>query len=145
MNFTLSEVNQAIAAAVKAAIPSVTVYDNPNQQNTVLPAAFLTYRGEQELKDQIGNRWMQKLSFDLCYLVDYNLPDLGDQYRAAAESLDGTLDSVLYAGNKPLRVENRSWFVELDALHYQFDIPVRLMKPYTPTPMKSMSLEEKIK
>lgn len=145
MTYTLSGVNQAIAAAVKGALPEVTVYDNPNQQNTVLPAAFLTYRGEQGMDDQIGNRWMQKLRFDLCYQVEYNLPDLLDQYRTAAEFLDYAMDSVLYAGNTPLRIENRSWFVELDALHYQFDIPIRLMKPYSPTPMKSMTLEERNK
>lgn len=145
MTYTLSGVNQAIAAVIKGALPGVTVYDNPNQQKTTLPAVFLTYRGEQGMDDQIGNRWMQKLRIDLCYLVDYNLPDLGDQYRAAAGALDEVMDSLPYSGSAVLRVENRSWFVELDALHYQFDIPVRLMKPYTPVTMQKMTLEERIK
>ncbi|WP_312637029.1 DUF6838 family protein [Oscillibacter sp.] len=145
MNYTLADVNQAIADAVASVIPGVTIYDNPNQQDTALPAVFINYRGEQPTRQGIDNRWTQTLKFDLCYLVEYNLPNMNDLYRAAADSLAYALTELQYAGGVKLSTRNHSWHVELDALHYQFDVPVRLMKPYAPNYMQTMTLEEKSK
>ena len=146
MNYTLSDVNQAIADAVVSAIPGVTVYDNPNQQDTKLPAVFINYRGEQPTKRGIDNRWTQTLKFDLSYTVDYNLPNMNDLYRAAAELLADALTELQYADGVKLRTLNHSWHIESgDALHYQFDVPVRMMKPYSPNYMQTMALEEKSK
>lgn len=143
MNYTPSNVNEAIAAATISAIPEVTIYDNPNQQDTKLPAVFINYRGEQPIKQGIDNRWTQTLKFDLCYLVEYNLPNMNDLYRAAADSLAYALTELQYADGVKLPTRNHSWYVELDGLHYQFDVPVRLMKPYAPNYMQAMTLEEK--
>lgn len=143
MNYTLSDVNQAIADAVVSAIPGVTVYDNPNQQDTKLPAAFINYRGEQPTKRGIDNRWTQTLKFDLCYLVDYNLPNMNDLYREAADSLADSLTELRYADGITFPTLKHSWHIELDGLHYQFDVPVRMMKPYSPNYMQTMILEEK--
>jgi len=145
VNYTLSDVNQSIANAVVSAIPSVTVYDNPNQQDTKLPAVFVNYRGEQPTKRGIGNQWTQTLKFDLSYTVDYNLPNMNDLYRAAADALAYALTELQYADGVKLRTLNHSWYIELDALHYQFDVPVRFMKPYSPKYMQTMTLEEKSK
>lgn len=140
--FTLEMVNAAISAAVAAALPGVTVYDNPSQQGARMPAVFIGYRGEQKVEDQIGGRWLRKLRYDLCYLERRNLPDLGDRYRRAAEALDLALDVIPYPDGKPLRAERRNWFVELDGLHYQFDLTVRVRLPHTPVYMENMDLKE---
>lgn len=145
MNYMLSDVNQAIAAAVVSAIPEATVYDNPNQQDTKLPAVFINYRGEQPTKRGIDNRWTQTLKFDLCYTVDYNLPNMNDLYRTAAELLADALTELQYADGVKFSTLNHSWHIELDALHYQFDMPMRVMKPYSPNYMQTMTLEEKSK
>lgn len=142
--YTPDGINQALAAAILAAIPGVHIYDNPNQQGTKLPAVFISYRGDQPIQRQIGGRWMQTLKFDLSYMVELNLPDTGDQYRTAAAALDDTLDTLVMADGSTLLTTKRSWHTDLDALHYQLDLPVRLKRPYTPAPMRTMTLEEKI-
>lgn len=144
-DFTLTELNQAVASAVSAAVPGVNIYDNPNQEGTELPAVFITYRGEQLLERQIGNRWMRTVRFDVVYMEELNAPNMGDLYRAAAESLDYALDTVPLSDGTPLRVLNRSWFVELDALHYQFDVKVRVAKPETANYIKTLNLTEELK
>lgn len=144
--FTLAMVNEAIAAAVAAALPGVTVYDSPNQQNTRLPALFITHRGEQGLDGQVGERWLRRLKFDLCYLEELNLPDLGDRYRGAAEALDLALAALPYADGLPLRCAKRTWFVELDGLHYQFDLTARVSLPGNPAKMENLQdLKEGLK
>lgn len=140
--FTLELLHQAIGEAVCTALPGVTVYDNPSQQGTRLPALFITCRGTQRIEDQIGGRWLRKLRYDLCYLERHNRPDLGERYIRAAEALDGALESVSYPDGLPLRLEKRGWFVELDSMHYQFDLNIRVRLPYTPNFMESMNLKE---
>lgn len=140
--FMLALVNGAISDAVKAALPDVTVYDNPSQQGAKLPAVFIRHRGEQKVEDQIGGCWLRKLRYDLCYLERRNLPDLGDRYRRAAEALDLALETIPYPDGKPLRAERRNWFVELDGLHYRFDLTVRVRLPHTPIYMENMDLKE---
>lgn len=114
------------------------VYDSPSQQGTVLPALFITYRGEQSLEGQTGGRWLRRLRFDLAYLEELNLPDLGDRYRAAAETLDLALHTIRYADGLPLRCRKRNWFVELDSLHYQFDLAVLVSIPDGAVKMKEL-------
>lgn len=146
IEYTLEGVNQAIAAAVAQAIPGVHIYDNPNQQDTKLPAVFITYRGDQPSKRQIDNRWTQTLKFDLCYMVEYNLPNMNDLYRSAAEALSYSLTEIHYASGIDLVTLNHAWHIEPgDALHYQFDLPVRLKKPAAWSPVKKLLLKEEIK
>lgn len=142
--FTLTAVNEALSNVISSAIPGVTVYDNPNQENTAIPAVFLNYRGEQGIQKQIGNRWMRKLRYDVVYMAELNLPNLNDLYRSAAEALDYHLEEIPF-GNEEICAINRTWFVELDSLHYQFDIFARVSKPYAPTYMQSAEIKEEIK
>lgn len=140
--FTLSLVNEAIALAVSKALPGVTVYDNPNQQGTRLPALFLTYRGEQRTENQLGGRRLRKLRYDLCYLERKNIPDAGDRFRRAAEALDEGMDTIPYADGRPLHTARRSWAQEGDELHYHFDLTARVVLPDESRPIKELDLKE---
>lgn len=124
--FTLEGVNQAVAAAVTAALPGVTVYDDPRQQGTTLPALFITYAGEQEMCQQVGGRWLARVSLALRYLERKNLPDLGQRYRRAAQALDEGLALLPFPGGRPLRPVARRWSVEEGALCYRLELALRL-------------------
>jgi len=77
-------------------------------------------------------------------MAELNLPNLNDLYRSAAEALDYHLKEIP-SGNEVICAINRTWFVELDSLHYQFDIFARVSKPYAPTYMQSAEIKEEIK
>lgn len=142
--FTLELVNQAIAAVVVKALPGVTVYASPNQQHTRLPALFIGYRGEQALERQVGSCWLRRLRYDLAYLEQRNLPDLGERYQRVAEALDLALETIPFADGRPLRTTKRCWLTELDGLHYHIDLTVRVAASHVPQHMEQIKLKEGI-
>lgn len=144
--YTLEAVNKAIASAVAAAVPDAVghIYDSPRQQSTGLPAVFLNYRGEQGLKKQIGNRWLQTLRMDIVYLVEPNLPNEGSLLRDAAGALDYALETLAVGGER-IRALNRQWHTERGELHYQLDLRLRLSMPHSADRMETMDLTEGFK
>lgn len=144
--YTLEAVNKAIASAVAAAVPDASghIYDSPRQQSTGLPAVFLNYRGEQGLKKQIGNRWLQTLRMDIVYLVEPNLPNEGSLLRDAAGALDYALETLTVGGER-IRALNRQWHTERGELHYQLDLRLRLSMPHSADRMETMDLTEGFK
>ena len=130
--------------------PGMPVYNNPNQQETDLPAWFINFVPGSSIKKQVGNRYLRSLHIDLVYLEEYNLPDLYDRYLTVAETLDETLEvfAYVYEGQKYLlRTRERNWRVSLADLHYEFKLDVRVSLSKTPDPlMLTMeSLNQKIK
>lgn len=144
--YTLEAVNKAVASAVAAAVPDAAghIYDSPRQQSTGLPAVFLNYRGEQKLKKQIGNRWLQTLRMDIVYLVEPNLPNEGSLLRDAAGALDYALET-LTVGGECIRALDRQWHTERGELHYQLDLRLRLSMPHSADRMETMDLTEGFK
>lgn len=120
MSFTLQELTAALAGHLAPHLPGVTFYDNPNQQGTQLPALFLQ-KTHARITGKTGPRFLRKLGLDLVYLVDFNRPDMQDQYMDAAEILDGHLELFPCQGAL-LRTYGRHWTVQEDALHYTFDL-----------------------
>lgn len=141
---TLAALNLAIAGAVKEALPEVTVYDNPNQQGSDLPCVVINYRNSSAVDKQIGNRFLRTVKYDLVYLEEYNLPDLNDRFLRAADALDERMELFSFPGANPIRTLNRNWFVELAALHYQFDVKARVSLPDEGVPMEEMRLFEEV-
>lgn len=139
MNFTISTIAKSLADYLATSLPGVSFYEDPNQQGTVLPCAFLQQRYSY-LERQTGGYWLRRIGLDLTYLVDYNLPNMQQLYQAAAETLDLTLDAFPYSDgeNAPVLIQahNREWNIDLDALHYKFEIRERVSLPEDGTPMR---------
>ena len=84
----------------------------------------------------------------MTYLVDYNLPNLQQLYQAAAESLDLVMETFPYSDGTEttlLRTHNREWSIDLDALHYKFELQERVTLPKDFNPMQTMDYNAEVK
>ena len=141
MNFTVSTIAQSLADYLAPALPGAVFYEDPNQQGTETPCAFLQQRYSR-LEPHTGGYWLRRIGLDLTYLVDYNLPNMQQLYPQAAEALDLVMETFPYSDGKGgtalLRAHNREWNIDLDALHYKFEIRERAVLPEDGTPMKNI-------
>jgi hypothetical protein len=70
-------------------------------------------------------------------------------YQTAAEALDEVMETFPYTdgtteGTALLRTYNREWRIDLDAMHYKFELQVWVESQQTGTPMESMSYQEDV-
>lgn len=126
MTFTMQALTHSLADYLAPAMPGFTFYDNPNQQGTKTPAMFFQ-RTRAKITKRLGGRFLRQLGLDLVCLVEYDLPDMEDQYTAAADVLDERLDTFPYSSgeggeNVLLRTYERNWYIQDNALHYKFDL-----------------------
>lgn len=147
MNFTIQTVALSLADYLADALPGVTFFEDPNQQGTETPCMFLQQR-YSTIKKQLNGRYLRTIGLDLTYLEDYNLPDMQQKYQAAAEALDYMLETFPYTDGESesesavlLRTYDREWRIDLDALHYKFELRVWVTKPETGEPMETMDLD----
>lgn len=148
MNFTISTIASSLAAYLAPTMPGVTMYEDPNQQGTQPPCMFLQQRYSYTKLRQNG-RWLRQIGLDLTYLEDYNLPNMQQLYQAAAEALDLVMETFPYSdgtteGTTLLRTYNREWRIDLDALHYKFELQVWVTLPETATPMQTMDYNAEV-
>lgn len=149
MTFTIKTIADSIAGHFSTLLSGVTWYEDPNQQGTKCPCAFLQLMSSDVKLRQAG-RLLRTLRFDLTYLEDYNLPDLQRRYQEAQEILDLNFETFTYADGsvddkqKPitttLRTYNRQASIDLDALHYKFDLMIWLEPEEDAKFMQSLSL-----
>lgn len=144
MNLMVSTISKSLADYLAPIFPGVTMYEDPNQQGSQPPCMFLQTRYNR-LKLEMGGYWLRTLGLDLTYLLGYNLPDLQRQYQAAAEALDLVMETFPYSdgsseGQALLRTYDREWTVDLDAMHYKFELRERVTLP-TPEAVKMQELE----
>lgn len=142
MNFTISTIARSLAAYLAPSFPDVTFYEDPNQQGTTTPCMFLQQRYSYTKLRQ-GGRWLRQIGLDLTYLVDYNLPNMQQLYQTAAESLDLVMETFPYTdgtteGTTFLRTYDREWRIDLDAMHYKFELQVWVELPGDFNPMETM-------
>ena len=74
-----------------------------------------------------AGRFLREIGIDLTYLEDYNLPDLQRRYTTAAEALDMVMETFLYTDGTNtglVRTYDREATIDLDALHYIFELRV---------------------
>lgn len=144
MNFTLKTVARSLADYLAPALPGCTFYEDPNQQDSNMPCAFLQQRYANTVL-QTGGRWLRTVGLDLTYLEDYNLPDLQQRYQRAAEALDLALETFPYqdgaGGSTLLRTYDRDWTIDLDALHYKFELRILVSLPEQGTKMEHLDPE----
>lgn len=148
MNFTISTIASSLASYLAPSFPGVTFYENPNQQGTETPCMFLQQRYSY-IKVKTAGRFLRQIGLDLTYLVDYNLPNMQQLYQAAAEQLDLVMETFPYTdgtteGTSLLRTYEREWRIDLDAMHYKFELQVWVNTPNTITPMETMNYQEAV-
>ena len=149
MNFTITTIAQSLADYLAPVLPGVTMFEDPNQQGTTTPAMFLQQRYSY-IQKQTDGYYIRRIGLDLTYLEDYNLPDLHQKYLLVAEALDLVMDTFLYSdGEKEehtrVRAYDREWTVDLDALHYKFELRERVTVQEVSEKMHKMGLTITIK
>ena len=142
MNFTITTIAVSLANYLQSYLPGVQLLEDPAQQKTQTPAIFLQQR-YSFIERQVGEYWIHTIGLDLTYLEDYNLPNLQQLYLTAAEALDLCMDSFPYSDGTTestvnLLTYDRTWTIDLDALHYKFELRERVSLPETGTPMQSI-------
>lgn len=143
MTFTIQTVARSLADYLSPHLPGVTFYEDPNQQDSVLPCAFLQQRYSY-LSFRTGGRWYRRIGLDLTYLEDYNLVDLQRRYQRTAEILDLALETFPYSdgdGSTLLRTYDREWRIDADALHYKFELRVFVSQPEAFHPMEHLTTD----
>lgn len=148
MNLTTETVAKSLAAYLSPLFPDVTMYENPNQQGTHVPCMFLQQRSST-IKLQTGGYWLRTLKLDLTYLIGFNLPDMQQRYTKAAEVLDLAMETFPYTDGSgetatPLRAFDREASIDLDALHYKFELRARVSVPAEYEKMQELELNERI-
>lgn len=148
MIFTISNIAASIASYLHDYLPDVTFYENPNQQLSDMPCMFIQQRGPARIENKTSDRYLRTIPLDLTYLEDYNLTDLQERYQSVAEVLDGVMETFPYVSDDEdalIRTYNREWTVDLDALHYKFEIRVWVYPNITKVPMMDYDLVEVIR
>lgn len=149
MNFTISTLAQSLAAYLAPSLPGVTFFENPNQQGSTTPCMFLQQRYSY-IKVRTSGRFLRQIGLDLTYLEDYNLPDLQQRYEQAAETLDLVMETFPYLDGsgdpaRLIRTYDREWRIDLDAMHYKFELQIWVDTPDDGTPMETMNYNESVK
>ena len=149
MNLTVSTISKSIADYLAPILPGVAMYEDPNQQGSQPPCMFLQVRYGR-LSREMSGYWLRRLGLDLVYLLDYNLPDLQRRYQTAGEALDIALETFPYSDGVTegktvlLRTYDREWNIDLDELHYKFELRERVNTPEQFAKMQTMDLDEDI-
>lgn len=149
MNFTVSTISKSLADYLAPSFPGVAFYEDPNQQGSKPPMMFLQTRTNR-LELKTGGYWRRIMGVDLVYLLDYNLPNLQQLYQAAGEQLDLLMETFPYSdgtteGTVLLRTYDREWNIDLNELHYKFEIRERVSIPQEYAKMQTMDYNEDIK
>lgn len=146
MTFTIKNIAKSLADHLAPVFPEVTFFEDPNQQGTTTPAMFLQQR-YASISRKIGKRFFRTIGLDLTYLLDYNLPDMQQQYLDAAEKLDLAMNYFPYMEGEESAViltYDRAWTIDLDALHYKFEIRVWIGPETGNNPMQSLEYRQEV-
>lgn len=149
MNFTISTLAQSLAAYLAPVLPGVTFFENPNQQGSATPCMFLQQRYSY-IKVKTSGRFLRRIGLDLTYLEDYNLPNMQQLYQQTAETLDLVMETFPYLDGSGdaaqlLRTYDREWRIDLDGMHYKFELQAWVDTPEDGTPMEDMDYNTSVK
>ena len=149
MNLTVSTISKSLSDYLAPSFPGVTFYEDPNQQDSKPPMMFLQTRTNR-LERETGGYWRRIMGIDLVYLLEYNLPNLQQLYQTAGETLDLLMETFPYRdgttdGTVLLRTYDREWNIDLDELHYRFELRERVSIPEKYAKMQTMDYNEDLK
>lgn len=148
MTFTITTIAQSLANYLSPLFPGVTFFEDPNQQGSTTPCMFLQQRYSYIEKRQ-NSRWLRRIGLDLTYLADYNLPNMQQLYLQAAESLDIAMETFPYTDGTTqetqlIRTYDREWRIDLDAMHYKFELQNWVYLPDDFNPMETMAYNQEV-
>lgn len=151
---TVFLVQSVLEAFLRQETGVTNIYRNPNQQDNKLPCWHINFLPSSLSPSAVNNRYYRNLGLDLVYMQDFNEPQLYNDYLSMAETLDEKLELLGFAytyqateDSEPethyayLRAVNADWNVALDAMHYRFEINLRVSKSFD-QPVKMMVIEE---
>lgn len=147
MNFTISTIAKSLADYLTPSFPGVTFYEDPNQQDSKPPMMFLQQRYAHIEPRRNNGYYLRRIRLDLTYLLDYNLPNMQQLYQQAAERLDLLMETFPYSDGTDttlLRTYDREWRIDLDALHYKFELQVSAEIQETAVKMQTMDYNEEV-
>ena len=149
MNLTVTTIAKSLADYLAPCFPSVAFYEDPNQQGSRTPCMFLQTRYNY-LTLETGGFWRRRLGLDLTYLVDYNRPDWQQTFQRRLRPLVQAKSQLPAsdgetAGTILLRAHEREWRIDLDALHYRFELLERVSIPEAVVKMQAMNYDERLK
>lgn len=149
MNFTVSTVAKSLAAYLAAHFAGVSFFEDPSQQGTKTPCMFLQQRYAY-IDRRLSGRFLRRIGLDLTYLVDYNLPNMQQLYQQAAERLDILMETFPYSDETAgettlLRAYNREWRIDLDAMHYKFELQTWVSLPEEFNPIQTMEYHQEVR
>ena len=148
MIYTLTQISKSLASYLAPYFEDVTFYEDPIVQVENLPVMFLQTRSASIEKGTAGY-YIWTLRLDLVYLLPMNGPELQRQYETAAEILDIVMDHFPYIAPDEstaiVHAENRNWTIDLNELHYKFDIQTRVSKQDIGTLMQSLAQDVEVK
>ena len=147
MNFTISTIAKSLADYLTPSFPGVTFYEDPNQQDSKPPMMFLQQRYAHIEPRRNNGYYLRRIGLDLTYLLDYNLPNMQQLYQQAAERLDLLMETFPYSDGTDttlLRTYDREWRIDLDSLHYKFELQVFVEIQETAVKMETMDYNEEV-
>lgn len=149
MTFTVKSIARSLADYLSPSFEGVTFYEDPNQQGSRTPCMFLQQRYAY-VESRLSGYFLRRIGLDLTYLADYNLPNMQRLYEQAAETLDILLDTFPYSnedgnGSTLLRAYDREWRIDPDALHYKFDLKVRVYLPEDFQAIETMEYKQEVR
>ena len=136
MTFTLNTLADALAEHLAPELPGASMYADPIQQGTDLPALFMQLTNARIAK-KMGDRFLRRLGLDLIYLIQPNGLTIHSTLQAAADTLDGCMELFPYNGAL-LRAYDRHWEITDDVLHYKFELKLWLSKDEDAALMESI-------
>lgn len=147
MNFTIQTIAKSLADYLTPSFPGVTFYEDPNQQDSKPPMMFLQQRYAHIEPRRNNGYYLRRIGLDLTYLLDYNMPNMQQLYQQAAERLDLLMETFPYSDGTDtnlLRTYDREWRIDLDALHYKFELQVFVEIQETAVKMQTMDYNEEV-
>ena len=132
MIFTMPALSRSLADYLSPELPGASFYADPNQQGTRSPALFLR-QTFAKISPQPGGLLLRRLGLDLVYLDRFYTVREESRLQAAADVMDQMLETFPYSAEKEgaavrLRTYDRRWDIADSALHYKFELRLRLTR-----------------
>ena len=129
MIYTLNNIISSVAQMLRDHWPETTVYDARTMQGTRYPCFFIQLM-PSSIEDGIAGRDMRRVSLDVVYVQQRNIPDANARLYDVADELDELLDMINYtdgAGNTALlHTNDRENTIEDQELHHKFTLSNRV-------------------
>lgn len=149
MTYTINNLIQSVAGALRSAFPGVDIHDSPTQQKSGYPCFYIFLR-PSDIRDQLSARDMRNISLDVVYVQERNTPDANVELYSVAETLDEILDVVPYSDGSdedpvPLHTHERDYSIDDQELHYRLRISQRVSRPVEHIPMQTEETDVQVK